>query len=353
MIDSIQELNRKIEVLISYIVSNRNIKVFINDVKKEQGNFQQYALWLEFNNLDSRIFEYKSYIISLYGCFEKYIESVLSEYINNVCCLHLKYNDLPEDIILNNLKKNAELLNVLDYPKNRNLDEKILISNLNDNLNNKVPLINTDAFCQHSSNFRIVSIGEYFKSVGLSSIGKEISSYEPLKSALDEIHYDYARLELTKTYNVIDELAERRNIIAHGGDDTDILDSDEILKMCNFIHSFCNALNLYLFDKILERIIVSTNDKIIPNKYLLEPIAVYGERILCVNSNNLEVSIGSKILIERNVIPKFILSSIKSIQVNGNSVNEISSTESIDIGLELSDKIKNTNTFYLVDSISI
>lgn len=348
MIDSIQELENKIKTLIDYIVNNRRIKVFINDIKKESGEFQQYALWLDFNNLDSRIFEYNSYIISLYGCFERYIESALSEYINLICSLHNNYNDLPEDIISNNIKKNAELLNVLDYPKNKDLDERILIGNLHNNINKKIPLINTDAFCQHSSNFRIISIGEYFKSVGVSSLGKDISNYEPLKSSLNAIHYDYTRLELTKTYSIIDELAERRNIIAHGAEQTDILDSDAILKMCYFIRDFCISLNSHLTNKKLERIVNSPNEKLNITKTLLNPIKIFGDHILCVNSNNLDISVDSKILIERNTTPKFLLSEIKGIQVNGSSVNKVSSTESIDIGISLNEKIKTNNTFYLI-----
>jgi hypothetical protein len=349
MIDSYLALDKKIKSLIGYIDKNKQTKIFINNIKKEQGIFQQYALWLDVQNLDARIYEYNSYIMSLYGGFEKFIESILAEYIDCICELHSEYKHLPVELISNNIKKNAELLNLLDYPKNKDIDENALIRNLHRNINEQAPFIDTHAFCQHTTNFRIKAITEYFKCAGVSDLGKGITRYEPLKTVLNEMHDNHSNLELSKTFRMIDDLADRRNLIAHGADNEDILDSDEILKMCSFIHSFAESLNFYLTDLISERISKQPNEHLKLNKNKLNIIKTFGSQVICFNSNNFEISNGSKILAVRETEQKATSLSIEDIQVNGESVEKISSSDAIDIGIRLSSKFSASSEFYLLD----
>lgn len=347
MIDSYLSLNKNLRDLIEHIENNNKIKSFINDVQKEDSQFKQYSLWLDFNSVTSRVFEYNSYIISLYGFFEQFIEQTLAEYIDTICSLYSNYNHLPKEIIDNNIKKNAELLSLLEYPKYKDVDGKYIIKNLYDSIHKKESIINTIAFCHHTSNFRITGIIDYFKSVGVSNLGKNIGLHSPINKVLEDKYGNFSNLPITTIFSIIDELAERRNYIAHGVDKDDILDSEQIINMCNFINDFSSSLSKSLNNSYLNIIHLTENNKLTFNKKKLKAIKIFGNKILCINSNNLNISLQSKILIVSNSIPSYKLSNINNIQYNGKNIKEISPSLSVDIGLELSEKIKDKNKFYL------
>ncbi|WP_375322728.1 MAE_28990/MAE_18760 family HEPN-like nuclease [Aliivibrio logei] len=350
MIDSsYQSLSKQLEDLIDYIDNNNKMKVFINDVQKEESQFKQYSLWLGFNTLQSRVFEYNSYIISLYGFFEQFIENILSEYIEEICSLHKEFKHLPKEIIENNVKKTAELLTLLDLPKYKGVDENQLIKKLYNNTTGKKLEINTIAFCHHSANFRISTICDYFKSVGVNNLGKDVGYYEPLNNRLLYRHGNFSSLPLSKVFDIIDELAERRNHIAHGVDSDDILDSDEVINICRFIKDFSSSLNLFLNHSVLERIITTNNDSLVMNKVELPILNVFGNKVLCINSNNLNISLSSKIVIVRDLKEKYKIANIEEMQESSKSIESVDITKSVDIGLKLSESIKHTNTFYLLE----
>lgn len=343
-------LQKDIENLCKYIVNNKNTKSFINNVQKNKSNHQQEALGLDFNNVDIRIFEYNCYIISLYGYFEQFIESILAEYIDDISSLHQNYQELPRGIKINNIKKSAELLNNLDLPKYKSLNANIIIKTLNENIENNSTKINTEAFSHHSANFRINTINDLFKTVGVPQIGKDICAYLPLKETLHAENPHYQCLDLKQIFVIIDDLAERRNHIAHGVISDNILEPDALLNTSKFISEFSQALNDHLHSLVLSRIV--DENELTPNiKYVkLEMIAVYNNEILCVNSSGNNFEIGSEMIVTSNNAPYTKQVKIIGIEVNRKSVTHISSNESLDIGLRVNKKIKNTNLFYLLDN---
>jgi len=348
MRESFKSFVVNIDILVNYINNHDILKGLINQLRNQNGNFQHKAISLQFNAPSMRVFEYNCYVISLYGYFEQFIESILTEYIDSISALHHEYNELPDEIKNNNIRKNADLLSNLELPKYRNIDAKSIIRMLHDNTVENKTNINTTAFCHHSTNFRIGSICEYFKTVGVNDLGKEISRYEPLKTHFEESIGDYSHLTLTKLYEVIDELVERRNCIAHGMMSDDILSTNRILEICTFTKTFAESLDIFLNVEILKRLFdesVHTSKKTFKK---LETINVFNKEILCVKSNNLNISKGSNIIVESANVPSYYEAKILSIQVQGDEIESVTSEQSINIGLKLDKRIKITNSFYVV-----
>ena len=347
MKDSINSLITNIDLLVSYIENHERTKGLLSQLQVRGGAFQNEANQIAFNTPTIRVFEYNCYIISLYGYFEQFIESLLAEYINTISSFHLVYDELPVEIKQNNIKKNTDLLNNLDLPKYKGVEATSIIETLHDNTINKSTKINTLAFGHHSANFRINSIGEYFKAIGIKNLGKAVSRYEPLKTQLTDTYGDYSNLELTTIYEVIDELVERRNFVAHGIED-DILNINRVLDICKFIKIFSESLNSYLSNLLLKRLLdenVRTDNKSFQQ---LQIINIFNSSILCINSNNLNILVGSKIIIKSANIPEFQEATILSIQIGGTEVNSVNSEQSINIGLALDKKIKDSNSFYIL-----
>jgi hypothetical protein len=348
MSESFISLAKNINGLVSYIENHEKSKGLLNQLQGQGGVFQREANLIAFNKPSMKVFEYNCYIISLYGYFEQFIESTLTEYIDALSSLHLGFNELPNEIKQNNIKKNTDLLNNLDLPKYRGVQGNTVIATLHDNAVNNKTKINTIAFGHHSANFRINSICEYFKAVGVNSLGKDVSVYEPLKTHLSETFGDYSRLELTTIYDVIDELVERRNAVAHGTIQDEILNTNRVVDMCKFIEKFSESLSSYLNTLIFKRLFdekIETGNK---NFQKLHKINVVNNSILCINSKNLNISLGDKIIVKSLNVPEYEEATIQSIQIKGTDVGSVTSEQSIDIGLGLDKKIKNSNSFYMV-----
>lgn len=348
MKDSINSLITNIDVLVNYIENHETTKGLLSQLQVRGDVFQNEANKIEFNTPTMRVFEYNCYIISLYGYFEQFIESLLAEYINTLSTYHLVYDELPIEIKQNNIKKNTDLLNNLELPKYKGIEATSVIETLHDNTINKSTKINTVAFGHHSSNFRINSISEYFKTIGVKNLGKAVSVYEPLKTQLLDTFGDYSNLELTTIYEVIDELVERRNFVAHGIIGDDILNTNRVVDICTFIKIFSESLNSYLNNLLLKRLLnenVKTDNK---NFQQLNMISIFNNSILCINSNNLDISVGSKIIIKSENIPEYQEATIKSIQVEGTEISSVNSEQSVDIGVALDKRIKDTNSFYFL-----
>ncbi len=348
MKESFSALARNIDVLVGYIENHEKSQGLLNQLKSKNSSFKNEANLIEFNTPTMRVFQYNCYIISLYGYFEQFIESILVEYIDALASLHIGFNELPDEIRKNNIRKNTELLNNLELSKYRDVEAKHVIATLHDNTINNNTKINTVAFSHHSTNFRINAVCEYFKNVGVNSLGKAVSSYEPLKTQLTDSLGDYSKLELTTIYEVIDELVERRNAVAHGMINDDILNANRILDTCTFIKIFSESLTNYLSDLVLKRLF--DEDVETANKQFkkLQIINIYDSRILCINSNNMNISVGSKIIIASANVPEFQEATIQSIQFEGDEMDCVTTEQSIDIGLGLDKKIKITNSFYMI-----
>jgi len=348
MKSSFNSLSINIDTLVTYIQNHEKSNSLLDQLQTLPNDFQEQANLITFNTPTMRVFEYNCYIISLYGYFEQFIESILTEYLDALSSLHLEFNELPNEIKKNNIRKNTDLLNSLELPKYRTLEAKSVISTLHDNELKSKTKINTIAFSHHSANFRIKSICEYFKAVGVNDLGKAVASYEPLKSLLFDKLGDHSQLELTTIYEVIDELVERRNSVAHGVIEDDILNTNRIVETCTFIKKFSESLKLYLSNLILKRLLdkeVKTGNK---SSQELTAINIFNSNILCINSNNLNISVGSKIIIHSANLPKYQETTIQSIQIEGKDTDAVTSEQSINIALCLDKKIKNTNSFYII-----
>ena len=80
-------------------------------------------------------FNFNSYIISIYGAYENFIEKMMSEYLKKLCSIVTNYSELPNEIQKNNLIKTMDIVKKLDYPKYKHLKSASLIEILHKNMN--------------------------------------------------------------------------------------------------------------------------------------------------------------------------------------------------------------------------
>lgn len=292
-----------------------------------------------------RSYDYSLIIITLYGIFESYVEKMMCAYLNSLeKHVHL-YNDLPEIMRKSHIDLSTKLIGV-NSAKYGKINPNEIIANLHSCLNQlegEKYQLNIEAFRQHSANFRIDVLREFFNQAGVENIQNYIAQDPDLTSFIRETMGETEskqQLPVTKYFETLEDLVERRNVVAHGSEVDDLLSLDYLDEYAQYIYvlmnSIYNSVLLEFFSIIIE---VGSVEN------LGTPIDVFDNRIVCINSANRLIKVGH-ILISKNTKGKIRWGSIESIQINGHDVPEVASDQSVDIGMAVSFSAKTTHTYY-------
>ena len=336
------KFSEELKDLKDYISTQNESAILLSRISKDPDSSMSREL-RDYDFRKKKIFDYNAYIISLYGIFERYIESIFVTYLDELTKKHFKYNDLPKKILESNVKKTSELLINLTLPKYKNEQENQIIECLSKNLNSNNPKINNIAFSHHSTNFRHQFINDYFKGIGVDSLSQNLISYLPLKDFFIDEYSNTSSIKHDILYSTINELADRRNDVAHGVDNIDIISSEMVLEYIVFIKNYGESLFNLLHDKILE----CEFEKL---GVAVKQIAVYDNRILCIKLSNTKLSLNSKILVYRKkIFPKYVIANINDIQIDGVSHQKVNDNITADVGLDLDQRILETNKFSILN----
>ena len=144
-------------------------------------------------------------------------------------------------------------------------------------------------------------------------------------------------------FQLIDELVERRNDIAHGEDIDSIIKVTEFEDYVDFLEGYGKAI----FQALNERLIKFEAEHLyqkIENVY-----NIYGHSILCFEIENNEISVGDSIIV--NLLDGgFVKKKITEIQKDSESFQTISSEEPTYIGVNLGGGISKGQTFFIKKS---
>lgn len=292
-------------------------------------------------------FSFSSYIISIYGAYEHYIEQILSQYLKELCKKVSLFSHLPESIKKNNLEKTMDILKKLEYPKYKHLKRNDLIKILHQNMNEDIPFLNIEAFKNHTANFRIKVIETYFGSIGVENISQNIRNYMPLKEYFSEQHTDYMALKNSIVFSKIDEICEIRNNIAHGVKSVQLLGPSIIHEHIDFFILFAQALFQLLQNNIYEFTFLQNNTNV------FTPIKIFQKNIIGFNTEGAKFNKAKKVLVKRSKshYPEYLYLDILEIYHNNNSIETIESDDPITVTIKVSHEIGANNNFILIDPL--
>ena len=292
-----------------------------------------------------RSYDYSLIIITLYGICESFIEKIVCAYLRSIKKQIKIYSDLPDSIRKSHTTLSTKLID-LNSTKYGELKENEIISNLNSCLNQKENdyQLNLDAFRQHSSNFRTDAIRDFFKHIGIDNIDQliakdsELTKFMQLTMGEADI---INTLPISKYFEILEDLVERRNVVAHGSNVDDLLSLDILHEYAEYILLLIQAIYNSLLEEYYS-VMITTGI----TKEMGHAIQVYNNRIVCLNSANTLIKTG-QILIAVNSRNHLHWGEIKSIQINGVNVDEVAADQAQDIGMAVSFSAKNTYTYHL------
>ena len=235
-------------------------------------------------------------------------------------------------------------MNKVEQPKyNGPLRKEDIIKNLHTCLNTVNDYeLNKDAFSQHSANFRLQVIDETFSQVGIKQISTKILKIKSFKEYIASklgVSED-RKLKVNESFQILNELAELRNFVAHGVSSS-IIQNNILLDYLVFFRKYTSSLVEVLNNNLLHFEIEENSIE------LGEITDVFRDgEIICLNTKNTSINIGDKIIgkNEHNIIK----TTIKGIKFNDVDIERIDSNENYEIGINVEDKIKRNYKIYLV-----
>lgn len=186
------------------------------------------------NRLDRAVLDYKSVIISLYGALESLAEGLATEFISFLSSTVPQFSDLPEIIKGNHCNLSATLLLELEKTEKYTgaVTEEEIIRNLYACQTKGMRYtLNAQAYTQHGSNFRIGALSELLRQVAIPGLSQKLKHDPKFSAFYQRINPagDYNNLKDEQLFDFLNELASRRNDIAHGAEDPGDIFSNQLL----------------------------------------------------------------------------------------------------------------------------
>ncbi len=229
---------------------------------------------------DIRKFEYNSIIVSLYGLLENFIEDLTEEYALRLAQITPNYDDLPTALKEAHISLTAEhIKRTAKDGQFRNTNSRQLVANLNSCLDlNQVDYhINSPVFRYHTANFRHNNIFDFLSCAGIPYSHSALRNNVKFKNYIQNINQgrEYSSIPEDSLFHILDDLAERRNHVAHGVE-SDLL-SRNILRddYLEYVDMFCKTL----FDVTLQESLHHEIKNL--GIDLGKPLHIYRENIAC------------------------------------------------------------------------
>lgn len=336
------------QVLLSRIKEIESFIAKVGHVEKLQGaileNGKERPEQLKtLKTLGSSMLVYNAIIISIYGCFENYVDSILGVYLELLAESRKTYAELPKNLKKKYQLKLGEFLSNPGRFKNLELDiateigkyQELLKSNFNDTINKYFALA-------HSGNLHQDELFGLMSDLGISNPQEQIIElYEfkkfYLENGMDEREFSIKKArKMNEFFLPLHKLISQRNTVAHSWNVDNRIDIREIRdEIIPFVQMLCDCVFRVCASEVFS---FEASSALLAEE---KSIAVYNNRIVCMNNQNRKVSVGDYIVYTS--ADKVHVARVEKIQVEREDISCVDETQAINIGIEIDDVIKKTD----------
>lgn len=334
---SLIEFQEKINNLKEHINRTETLIAYL-DRKAGLGDAEAIELLRSISR--DRSFNYRSNVISLYGYFEQFVESIIAEYLKELCSLQPNYHDMSKKLIENYPTLMFSLYGKLSYPKFAALSEKDITASLFETINLNKSSIRSEAFIQNGGNYRHSEIETAFIRLGVVGLGNNLRLYNPLYELL-KVSYGEDKIKsmpIEDAYLTLDEFVNRRNDIAHGVNQIPIVNGiDFIDQFVSYLEKYSIALNDLLTDLLYEKRFAQ-GVEIAPLRVFALGDKTKPKQTMGVELENMHLQIGMKLMCKhpKSHYPNYEIMEIIGICDNKTPVETFEITTKRPIGIKVS-----------------
>lgn len=290
--------------------------------------------------------QYSASIIALYGAFEQFIESIVRSYAQEINRVYATYASIPIAITDRHYELTTSVMSRIDEVRYRAIAKAQIVANLHSCLSGSQPYsLNDHAFTYHTVNFRHGAVHEAFKNLGVDGLLLKIRSTEPFAAYLVNQFAGQQTAQLTQNqvFECIDDLAERRNEVAHGVIHN-TLSPELLLQYTDYVEKMCIAIYRVALDETWRRYF--DNGKMIQ---LGAPISIIRNRIVCLILRGTEVRLGDILVSANGTTAEFKKGGeIVQLQVGNNDWESSGTWPKIAVGMRVEFRVNAADTFFLI-----
>jgi hypothetical protein len=278
---------------------------------------------------DWRIYDHCAALTRLYSVFAAFVEDLLEEWLLFLSRSTPKYQDLEERVRNQHRDGVGRILLQIQHKRYRALTTAQIISGLHNGLNDGNPYeLLPQAYFSHDRNYGPEILETIFRGAGVDRITQWFDRHRFVRSFIVNIKGD------STTYDAeLKNFLEYRNDAAHGRVDN-FLGTEALLQTTDFIGAIIGAL----VERILEASCKLREER--------------GETLDCgsitevftkahavvVKVANVTLRKGEPLILRGECFCR--LSTINSIQIDGNDVEAASSGNATEVGLALGDDVR-------------
>lgn len=279
---------------------------------------------------------YSALIVALYGAVERFGEASISEYVEYLNRVSPSYGALPAQLRDAHLEAAVKLLQAPDRDRYAAAEE--VVNDLHSCLSGGATFrINPGTFAYHSANFRSALFRDLWARVGVSALTDSILADDGYRAAVDALDPSTA-----PSFFRFDDVAERRNEVAHGSTPSDILSIDIFLGYAAIVAAFCQALVRRATSAGLAALTQHHGHE------RGDPIAVYNNEIVCLSCSVVPIAVGD-LLVARLPSGDYSAGLISSLQVESASQQQVDPAGSVvDVGMKIDFHAKQNQVFWTV-----
>lgn len=291
--------------------------------------------------------QYAMQLVLLYGAFERLIEGFLVGTITTLNELVPTYAELPQRIQDNHRRKSLD-----------SLRDDIWLGRSNDSLLSAKLIeclhsceaqaanykLNSLTYGRHSANFRRATIDDGFREVGIDKFLLLTSASPEFKQYLAAGPREKGLLDAD--FGAIDDLAERRNEIAHGSP-TQLLSRDQIADYVEFFRAFARS-SYTVLRRHLARFLVAHH------AISLGKIEqVHYRRVFCLDLGVLPegtwVEVDDPIAVDLGARSGYEIGAVTNIRTGVGDVKKLRSENGVTVCMETSVRLHSNQKIFLVD----
>lgn len=282
-----------------------------------------------------KIFNYSVTIISLYGYYENFVEALIREYVCELSKTGLQFSSIPSKLKKSFFKKNIRLSGKITWEKFKHINEKVISASLYESLNRDKQNIIPEAFFTNAGNYKMSVLCSCLGELGIEQVAQKIFRYPDMNLLLNNEYGPGVNLNGIPTnqfYSKIDEVVDRRNVIAHGAKVENILDITMLKEYIDYFISFSKSLNQYVNDTLLEMVW-----NMLPSQELQPYNHLPRINVLFFRGYDVEIRKGQKYLCKtpHGTYPSFIEDSIASVQQNRSEYLHFSLKQADPVGVAI------------------
>ncbi|MEG4572074.1 MAE_28990/MAE_18760 family HEPN-like nuclease [Microcoleus sp. N3A4] len=344
----IEKASVKISTVRAIIKTNHRLRKIVS---RDSLNKQKLAENPEFAALievipsekEWEIYDRSAVVTRLYAIYERFVEDLISDWLRRMPDLVPRYSDLGEKIQNTHREGIGRLL--IDIKKNRfqHLSVEKVVQGLSCGITDtgKYELL-PDAFLLHEQNLRKEVLETVLKNAGIDEAWKWVINHKEIKYFVEEVRGSQNTAE-----GELKQLVDYRNKAAHGSTD-EILGTQELLDLADFVEALCNSLaDLVTYNIILlqsDRGLVMEIGKI--TEWFKKPQAGVAK----VKEVTLTVGECVFLVLVNDQLSYCYSAKIESIRLNNLSQDRVEITSEAEVGLKFDRDARIGLTIYVTSS---